>query len=51
MAEVREAEDRVIEVLWERDEIASHRDRLELELADLKEYILDVHVEGFNQAA
>ena len=57
LAEVRQVEEKLIEITQDRDEViverddfVSQRNRLEQELVYLKYYIHGVHVEGFNQA-
>jgi len=47
--EMKEVEERLAEMTLAQDEAASQRAGLERELADLKEYVLDIHVKGFNQ--
>jgi len=48
--DVRELEQSLSEATLAHDETVSEKAQLEIELNDLKDYVLDLHKEAFNQA-
>jgi len=47
---MKELEERFIDMTLAHDEVFSSNTNLEMELSNLKDYIRNTHVEGFNQA-